>query len=56
VNEFFVSLDSRVEKVATPFELNISKAGFNVRLVRLSGSGFFDTIRGKLKWGLDLRN
>jgi NAD+ kinase len=56
VNEFFVSLDSRVEKVAAPLELNISKAAFNIRLVRLSGTGFFETIRGKLKWGLDLRN
>jgi NAD+ kinase len=55
-NEFMVSLDSRVEKVTSGLELNIFKAGFTIQLVRLSNSGFFETIREKLKWGLDIRN
>jgi NAD+ kinase len=55
-NEYFVSLDSRVERVTGILELNIFKASFTVRLVRLSGTNFFETIREKLKWGLDIRN
>lgn len=54
--EFFVTLDSRVERVSSAMELNICKADFTVQLVRLSQSGFFETLREKLKWGLDLRN
>jgi NAD+ kinase len=56
VNEFFVSLDSRVRVATTGIDLIISKAGFTVQLVRLSDTGFFETIREKLKWGLDIRN
>ena len=55
-NAFMVSLDSRVEKITSALELNIYKAGFTIQLVRLSDSGFFQTIREKLKWGLDIRN
>lgn len=55
-NEYLVSLDARVLKVTGILELNVFKADFNVRLVRFSGTNFFETIREKLKWGLDLRN
>jgi NAD+ kinase len=55
-NEFFVSLDSRVERISTSVELNISKAGFRIRLLRMSNRNFFQTLREKLKWGLDIRN
>ena len=55
-NAFFVSLDSRVEKVTGVLDLNVSRAAFTVRLVRLPGSSFFATIREKLNWGLDNRN
>ena len=56
VNEFLVGLDSRMERVSSSVELNVFKASFTVRLVRLSESNFFETIREKLKWGLDIRN
>lgn len=56
VDEFFVSLDSRVERAKPGMVLKVSRADFTVRLVRLSGSSFFETIREKLKWGLDIRN
>lgn len=54
--DFFISLDSRVVKAKPGMVLDILKAGFTVHLVRLSGSSFFETIREKLKWGLDIRN
>ena len=55
-DEFFVSLDSRKEKVRTSIDLTIAKAGFSIQLVRLPGRHFFKTIREKLNWGLDARN
>jgi NAD+ kinase len=55
-DEFLVSLDSRVERIPTSAELNIFKAGFTIHLVRLPDSDFFETLREKLKWGLDIRN
>jgi NAD+ kinase len=55
-DEFLVSLDSRVERISTSVELNIFKAGFTIQLVRLPDADFFETLREKLKWGLDIRN
>ena len=55
-DEFFVSLDSRKEKVRTSIDLTIAKAGFSIQLVRLPGRHFFKTMREKLNWGLDARN
>jgi len=54
--DFFVSLDSRMERITEPLEIDVVKAPFQVGLVRLSGSSFYKTIREKLKWGLDIRN
>lgn len=54
--EFFIAMDSRKEKVMSGMELIVTKAGFSVRLVRLPGRHFFQTIREKLNWGLDARN
>jgi NAD+ kinase len=54
--ECFVGLDSRIMKVATPMELIIKKEEFRIHLLRMTGRNFFETIRAKLKWGLDIRN
>ncbi len=53
---FFVSLDSRIQEVENPVELVIRKAGFKVNLLRLRNASFFNTLRDKLNWGLDVRN
>ncbi|MFH1161199.1 MAG: NAD kinase [bacterium] len=55
-NEFFIALDSRKEKATTGMELSITRAGFDIQLVRLPDRHFFKTIREKLNWGLDARN
>ena len=54
--ECFIGLDSRVQKLDAPIELVIRKEDFKIQLVRMSGRNFFETIRAKLKWGLDIRN
>lgn len=55
-NEFYVSLDSRIVTVSRSCELHVSRADFTIRLLRMSNRNFFQTLREKLKWGLDIRN
>jgi NAD+ kinase len=54
--EFLVALDSRFEVINSSTELILSTSDFKVNLVRLVGSNFFNTIREKLNWGIDIRN
>ena len=51
-----LSLDSRSYPVSTQQKLTIRKAHFRVRLVKFEGYHFFNTLRQKLNWGLDVRN
>ena len=55
-SRFLVSLDSRVQTMDNSIELNISRAGFKVNLVRLEKENFYTAIRNKLLWGADKRN
>ncbi|RLD61237.1 MAG: NAD kinase [Bacteroidetes bacterium] len=54
--EFFVSLDSRSVPVDSSVELFIRKESFSINLVQMENENFFQTIREKLMWGLDIRN
>jgi NAD+ kinase len=51
-----LSLDSRSYPVETHQKISIRKADFRVRLVKFEGYHFFNTLRQKLNWGLDVRN
>jgi len=51
-----VSLDSRSKKVSSSIDLKIKKADFKVKLIQLETVNYFDTLRKKLNWGLDVRN
>jgi len=53
---FYVSMDSRIQEVQNPVELRINRAGFKVSILRLRNASFFNTLREKLNWGLDIRN
>jgi len=53
---FLVSLDSRYRTVDASIELSITKERFYAKLIRLSGSSYFETLRQKLNWGKDNRN
>lgn len=55
-NQHLVSLDSRSETMENTHTLEIRKAGFTMRFLRLPGHHFVETIRNKLMWGLDKRN
>ena len=52
----FVGLDSRNQRINNSLELVIRKEDFKINLLRMSNKNFFQTIREKLKWGLDIRN
>ncbi|MCS6823030.1 MAG: NAD kinase [Cytophagaceae bacterium] len=55
-NSFLISLDSRSVKVPTKTKLSVKKEDFKIRLVELENYNYFQTLRDKLNWGLDLRN
>ncbi|MBP9151563.1 MAG: NAD kinase [Flavobacteriales bacterium] len=54
--DFMMSLDSQSVIVGPETEIRISKADFEVGLVRFGANDYFDTLRGKLMWGHDRRN
>ncbi len=54
--ECYIGLDSRIRKLDVPAELVIKKEDFKIHLLRMTGRNFFETIRAKLNWGLDIRN
>lgn len=53
---FLTSIDSRSYTVDNSIKLSVKKAAFKAVLVQLDGFSFFDTLRNKLNWGLDIRN
>jgi NAD+ kinase len=53
---FLISLDSRSHTVDNSMKFSMRKENFNVKLVKIKGSKFFDTLRSKLNWGKDVRN
>jgi len=54
--KFLVSCDSRTETVDRSVKISISKANFNVNLLRLNNESYLTTLRNKLLWGIDTRN
>lgn len=54
--KFFISLDSRSETIDSQTEIIIKKECFYIFLVKMKEESFFQTIREKLLWGLDIRN
>lgn len=54
--KFQVSLDSRSQNIDESVRLVLRRAPFKVKLVQLSHHHYFDTLRQKLNWGIDVRN
>ena len=55
-DNYLISLDSRYETVNEDVRLSLKKADFVARLIKLDESSYFQTIRQKLSWGIDIRN
>lgn len=54
--KYLVSLDSRFETIDDTVKLSVKREKFKVKLVMLPGHHYFNTLRQKLNWGLDVRN
>lgn len=54
--KYILSCDSRSITVPTSVTLKIRKAGFKINLIRLEKDHYFNILREKLLWGLDVRN
>ncbi len=54
--KYLISLDSRFETIDDSVKMKIRKERFRVKLVMLPGHHYFDTLKQKLNWGLDIRN
>jgi NAD+ kinase len=54
--QFQIALDSRSFFVDTESELKIQKNSYTMKLARIHGSNFYNTLRNKLMWGIDKRN
>jgi NAD+ kinase len=56
-NHFNLLYDGQLgESLRSGMRIRISRGSFNVRLVRMNGKGFHDTLRSKLHWGEDFRD
>ncbi len=51
-----ISLDHRSIPIDSMSELKIQKADFSIKMLHLPDYDFFNTLRHKLMWGVDLRN
>lgn len=53
---FTAALDSRVAHVKVEEVFTVKKESFKIKLIKMPDESFFNTMRGKLNWGLDNRN
>jgi NAD+ kinase len=54
--KFLISMDSRFETIDDSVKLKLKKEKFKVKLIQLQGYHYFNTLRQKLNWGIDIRN
>jgi NAD+ kinase len=55
-SNYIASLDHRSIMINNSEEITISKADFNIHLIKLKDTSFYKTLRNKLMWGADRRN
>lgn len=53
---FLISIDSRSRVIDSKFTIEVQKAPFSAKIVKIPGDDFLQTLRNKLNWGLDVRN
>ncbi|HOI26564.1 MAG TPA: NAD kinase [Paludibacteraceae bacterium] len=54
-NHFLIALDGRNNVFETNTKLKIKKASFSTKAIKRESNDFFNTLRGKLMWGVDNR-
>jgi len=53
---FLISIDSRSRVIDSKISIEVKKAVFSGKIVKIPGDDFLQTLRNKLNWGLDVRN
>jgi len=53
---YLASLDARSQSISGETHMAVRKADHEVKILRLHGDHFMDTLRNKLSWGFDKRN
>jgi len=54
-DECFLGVDSRRNTLPADYDLELQRAPFSIRLVRMNTQNFFSAIREKLMWGTEVR-
>ena len=54
-NSFLVSLDGQSQVCHARTEIEIQKTGYTLKVVKRKGHTFYETLRDKLMWGVDVR-
>ena len=54
--KFFITADNRTSLIDNSVKLELYKADFNLKMLKLPNTNFYTTIRNKLMWGVDKRN
>ena len=55
-HNFLISIDSRSRVIDSKISIEVKKAAFSGKIVKIPGDNFLQTLRNKLNWGLDVRN
>jgi NAD+ kinase len=55
-DNYLATVDNRTEVLGINKEIILKSAGFKIKLLHFKNYSFYDTIRGKLMWGIDKRN
>lgn len=53
---FLISVDARSRVIDSKISIEVKKAAFSGKIVKIPGDNFLQTLRNKLNWGLDVRN
>ncbi|HRZ96210.1 MAG TPA: NAD kinase [Paludibacter sp.] len=55
-NSYMISLDGRTKVMDQNTKLRVSKADYTVKVIKQLNHTFFDSLKSKLMWGVDMRN
>ncbi len=55
-HSFLASIDGRSITMPDTTTISISKANYTIRIIRLEGHSFLNTLKTKLMWGADIRS
>jgi NAD+ kinase len=55
-HNYLVAIDGRNESCNEETTLTLGKADYRIKIIRIKGQTFFQTLHDKMMWGADIRN